>query len=580
MSNFVKFVLNELKPYKWTVIFCAFLAIIAALMEMAAPIVMGRGFDLAGKGQPFLIYAGALAAWFAIRFLAARLRNRVGYRGTALGDEIGMNYMARMMGEIMDKPLSFHYGKKSNETANKISFFRWNFTSVIEGLFSFIPAVLAIVAIISYLCYVDWRIGLVMGLGVAAFLTYVFAVSRVWVKKRDHNNGMSRKVEQTGWDSLRNVLVVKSTSNESFFRRTLGRLKREWIDCDKDVVNFERRMTNIQDAIVSITTFVAVSLSVYNLSAGRFTLGQLSSVVAFTFSIFGYIAFLQWQVRWMLKSIADYIALQKLMAEPAEDFSGGKQKVLAGEIEFKNIAFGYQKDRPILRDVSFRVSPGERIAVVGESGEGKTTLVDLLGRYYAPNAGEILFDGVKAADINLKSLRSQMAYVPQDLTLFHETLEFNIRYGRPDAKDREIKRAAEEAHLTEFVKRLPKGMKTKVGERGLKLSGGERQRVALARAFLRNPKILVLDEPTAHLDSKTENYIQEALKKLMLGRTTFIIAHRLRTVKSADKILVLKDGRIVEVGRHEDLIKKPKSVYVALLKAQGGYITPDEAHLK
>lgn len=581
MRDFIKFILRELKPYKWTVVWCGFLAVIAALMDMAAPILMGRGFDLAQNGRPFLIYGGALTAWFLIRFIAERVRTYIATRGGYLGDVIASNYMVRVIGELLNKPLSFHYGKKSNITSSQLSNFRWNFQSVIEGtIFDFIPALLAIMAILIYLFIVQWLVALVLAAGIIAFLIFTFLLAEAWLEKRDKNNENGRKVEQTGWDTLRSVLVVKSTANENFFHRMLARLQKKYFDSNKDIINFERRNTNIQNAIIAVTSFAAVFIGVVGLANQQFTFGQLSAVVAYTFAIFGYVRFIQWQIRWFLKSLADYGALQKTLATPSEDFVSGKSLELAGGVRFEHVAFGYQKDRRILRDVSFAVAPGERVAIVGESGEGKTTLVDLLGRYYGVGGGKIFLDGVEIGDINLKSLRSQMAYVPQDLTLFHETLEFNIRYGRPEANDREVRRAAEEAHLTEFIAKLPKGMKTMVGERGLKLSGGERQRVALARAFLRNPKILVLDEPTAHLDSQTENYIQDALHDLMRGRTTFIIAHRLRTVQNADKILVLKDGRIIEAGSHEDLIKKPESVYVALLRAQGGYISPDETHLK
>jgi ATP-binding cassette subfamily B protein len=273
--------------------------------------------------------------------------------------------------------------------------------------------------------------------------------------------------------------------------------------------------------------------------------------------------------------MAVYHDLVKLLDVPSEDMKSGRDVTVRGTVEFRNIRFRYREDRPALEDVSFTVRHGERVALVGESGEGKTTLVDLLGRYYMPQSGEILIDGTPSGDINLRSLRSQMAYVPQELSLLHDTIETNIRLGRLDATKEEIRRAARLAHLTEFIEKLPDGWETKVGERGLKLSGGERQRVALARAFLRDPKILILDEPTSNLDSKTEAFIQESLAELMRGRTTFIIAHRLKTVADADRILVLKDGRIVEQGTHEELLRRPDGAYRALLKAQSS-VMPEE----
>jgi ABC-type multidrug transport system fused ATPase/permease subunit len=257
------------------------------------------------------------------------------------------------------------------------------------------------------------------------------------------------------------------------------------------------------------------------------------------------------------------------LESPSEDFESGREVAIRGDVEFRGVRFRYREDRSALEDIDFSVPAGTFVAIVGESGEGKTTLVDLIGRYWSPQAGAILIDGTDVHDINLRSLRSQMAYVPQDLTLFHESLGENIRFGRPKATDEEVQEAVRLAGLKDFVASLPDGLKTVVGERGLKLSGGERQRVALARAFLRNPRILILDEPTAHLDSKTEAIIHESVHELMPGRTVFVIAHRLRTVSEADVILVLNHGRIVEIGSHNELAAKPESVYVSLLKAQG-----------
>lgn len=581
MKQFIKFIFRELAPHKRTVIFCGALAILAAILETAAPIIMGRGFDLAKQGEAFFIYGGALTAWFAIRFLAERMRTYIGIKGSYVGEMISENFIIRTMTKLLDKPLSFHYGKKSNITSYKLASFRWSFLNVIETIvFDFIPAILSIIAILAYLLIIEWRIGLVMFLGIGVFIFYTYRKAGVRMKKREEQNAAARDVDQAGWDSLRNILVVKSTGNEGYFEKILKNLKDKYIAATRQMNIFEKRINNWQNAIITITSFFILLLGVVNFKNGVFTFGRLSAVTAYAFSIFGYVRFLQWHFTGFIIATTGYKIVEKTVNEPAEDFQSGRRVELQGNIEFANVAFGYQKDRQILKNIDFTIKSGERVAIVGESGEGKTTLVDLLGRYYKVNKGKIFLDGVDIEKINLKSLRLQMAYVPQDLTLFHESIEFNIRYGRPKAGKNEVYEAARLAHLLDFIEKLPKKWKTVVGERGLKLSGGERQRVALARAFLRNPKILILDEPTAHLDSATEEIIRQSLENLMRGRTTFIIAHRLRTVKDADKILVLKDGLVAESGRHEDLIKNPDGVYRALLEAQGGFISPTEEHLK
>ena len=234
---------------------------------------------------------------------------------------------------------------------------------------------------------------------------------------------------------------------------------------------------------------------------------------------------------------------------------------LTGEILFENITFGYKREMPILMNISFNVSPGESVALVGESGVGKSTLVSLISRYYLPQKGKILIDTIDIRGVVLRSLREKIAVVPQEVLLFNDSIKNNIRYGRITATDDEIITAAKAANAHEFIEKFPKKYNQLVGERGIKLSTGQKQRVAIARAILRDPKILILDEATSALDSVSEKLVQEALKKLIAGRTTFIIAHRLSTIQHADKIIVLENGKIAEMGNHEELIKNPDGIY-------------------
>ena len=234
-----------------------------------------------------------------------------------------------------------------------------------------------------------------------------------------------------------------------------------------------------------------------------------------------------------------------------------------------NFAYG-KKHKLILNNINFEVASGETVALVGESGVGKTTLIDLISLYFPPSSGEILIDGHNGRRLDLKFLRGAIAVVPQEPSLFNDTIKNNIKYGNFEASDEEIIEAARLAHCREFIEKFPEQYNQIVGWRGIKLSTGQKQRITIARAFLRNPKILILDEPTSALDAKSEKFIQESLEKLMKGRTTFIIAHRLSTVRKADKILVLHEGKITEQGKHEELIQVPNGVYRNLYELQIG----------
>ena len=251
---------------------------------------------------------------------------------------------------------------------------------------------------------------------------------------------------------------------------------------------------------------------------------------------------------------------------------------LRRSVEFRNVAFQYDDgDAPILRDVSFRVAAGQMVAIVGLSGAGKTTLVNLIPRFYDVTGGAVLVDGVDIRDVTLKSLRQQVGIVTQETVLFDESIAVNIAYGAPAASPAQIEAAARAAHAHEFILRQPQGYETRIGERGQKLSGGQRQRLAIARALLKDPPILILDEATSALDAESEQLVQDALANLMRNRTAFVIAHRLSTVRRADAIVALERGRVAEIGAHEELLARPGSVYAKLYALQAFEREPDGA---
>ena len=304
---------------------------------------------------------------------------------------------------------------------------------------------------------------------------------------------------------------------------------------------------------------------------GEMSIGDLTSFLMLTIFIgasIGSIADLYAQIQ---KAIGATEKLMEILDEESEDHSEGDIKeILKGKIEFCELSFHYPNrlDSEVLTEISFQANPGEQIALVGPSGAGKSTVTQLMMRFYQEYSGRLLIDDMEITTLRLTDLRKQIAIVPQDILLFGGSILENIAYGKPTATKEEIKHAAKLANADGFIEEFPEGYDTLVGDRGIQLSGGQRQRVAIARAVLKNPKILILDEATSALDSESENLVQEALEKLMIGRTSLIIAHRLSTVRKADKIIVLDKGHIVESGTHDELNLIEDGLYKKLSKMQ------------
>jgi ATP-binding cassette subfamily B protein len=288
------------------------------------------------------------------------------------------------------------------------------------------------------------------------------------------------------------------------------------------------------------------------------TVGDFTAVMLFLNQLqqpLNQVGFMYRQVTQSLADMERMFALRDIPVEIVDKPSAAPIVVDKGAIEFDHVAFAYEPERVILKDVSFKIAPGQTVAVVGPSGAGKSTLARLLYRFYDVTGGRILIDGQDLRDVTQKSLRGQIGIVPQDTVLFNDTIRYNIAYGKPGASQEEIENAAKVAQIHDFIMRQPKGYDTDVGERGLKISGGEKQRVAIARTVLKGPPILILDEATSALDTHTEMAIQSALDAAIRGRTSLVIAHRLSTIVNADLILVMDGGRIVEQGTHNELLK-------------------------
>jgi len=371
-------------------------------------------------------------------------------------------------------------------------------------------------------------------------------------------------------DSLLNFETVKYFTNEEFEAKRYDESLAVWEEARRKNRLSLFTLNGGQALIIAVAQTLMIGIAAWQTRAGVLTLGDFVLINQFMIQLFmplGFLGFVYREIKGSMANIENMFGLMALQPK-IEDRAGASHLVCgSARVEFESISFSYQADREILKDVSFVIEPGQKLAVVGASGAGKSTLVKLLFRFYDPTAGRILIDAEDVTTVTQHSLRSVIGIVPQDTVLFNDSLFENVRYGRPQASDAEVEEAIALAHLEDFVSQLPEGHATLVGERGLKLSGGEKQRVSIARTILKGAPILVFDEATSSLDSKTEQAILQSLREISKEHTSLVIAHRLSTVVDADQILVLQSGRVVEAGSHQVLLAKGE-VYAGLWQAQ------------
>ena len=425
-------------------------------------------------------------------------------------------------------------------------------------LFNVLPTLLEI----ALVCGILWRLydvwfAVVTFVTISGYIAYTFTVTEWRIKFRRRMNESDSEANTKAIDSLLNYETVKYFGNEEHeARRYDVALQRYEKAAIKTRVSLS--LLNVgQAAIIALGITVMMGMAAAGVAGGGMTVGDFVLVNAYLIQLYlplNFLGTVYREIRQALIDMETMFALLGVDVEVADKPGAAPLAVAKGELVFDRVGFGYDPRRPILKDVSFTVPSGHTVAVVGPSGAGKSTISRLLFRFYDVSTGRILIDGQDIRDVQQTSLRAALGIVPQDTVLFNDTIYYNIAYGRPGTSRTEVETAARLARIEDFVRALPDGYETKVGERGLKLSGGEKQRVAIARTILKDPPILLFDEATSALDTHTEKEIQKSLAAVSANRTTLIIAHRLSTVIHADEILVLEEGRVVERGRHETLL--------------------------
>jgi ATP-binding cassette subfamily B protein len=445
-------------------------------------------------------------------------------------------------------------------TVRRVSRAMWAYDSISDTLAWFVIPAACVLVGVTIMTLVQWPlIGMFVGLVITIYVVCVVLMAQHYIAPLTTlSNAADTAVGAALADAVTSNPAVKAFGAEQREEARFTGIVEDW---RAKALRTWMRFTDawlVQNVLLFILQAGLVGLVVLEWTKGRATPGDAVFAITSFFLVSGYLRSLGENVQTLQRGYADIqdvVAYAREVPDVADAPNAEDFKIGPGAIDFQHVAFRYKgQEDNLYRDFSLFIKPGETVALVGPTGSGKSTFVKLVQRLYDVDGGAVVIDGQNVRDVRQASLRQAVALVPQDPALFHRSLRENIGYAKPDATDKEIANAARQARAHDFIARLPKGYETLVGERGVKLSGGERQRVALARAFLADTPILILDEATSSLDTETERDVQAAMADLMKGRTTIVIAHRLSTVRDADRILVFNEGRIVEQGRHGELV--------------------------
>ena len=540
------------------------------------PVIYGRAVDAlapkGGAGTLLVVPVGLILGYGLLRLASsgfAELRDAV---FAAVQQRATRRVALLTFHHLHALSLRFHLDRQTGGLARVIDRGTLGIQSVLRlAVFNIVPTIFEIVLVTGILwAMFDWRFALLTFIAVGLYLGFTLAFTNVRVQIRRRMNDSDNEARSKSVDSLLNYETVKYFGNEA---HEAARFDRALASYEKAAVRSQVSLNVLnvgQALIVAIGLSGIMLLAARGVADGHMTVGNFVVVNTYLMQLYQPLNFLGFVYREIKQGLVDMEQMFQLLKVPAEiaDPPGAPHlSVPTGEVRFQGVHFGYRPDREILKGVDFTVPAGRKLAIVGPTGAGKSTISRLLFRFYDPTGGAILIDGQDIRAVTQASLRAAIGVVPQDTVLFNDTIRYNIAYGRPDATRAEIEQAARLAQVHDFVLHLPDGYDTMVGERGLKLSGGEKQRVAIARTILKNPAILILDEATSALDTRTEREIGTALDAVARHRTTLVIAHRLSTVVDADEIIVLVDGRVTERGTHAALLAA-RDVYARMWALQ------------
>jgi ABC-type multidrug transport system fused ATPase/permease subunit len=560
-------------PYKWTFGFGMMFLLLSNLTTMSFPLLIGEMTKVIEGKSKYLINEVTIF-FFAILIVQAILSFFRIYTFAQVSEKSMRDVRQTLYAKIITMPIFNFEKRRVGELMSRITSDITQLQDVLSiTLAEFFRQIFTLIGGIALITYLSWKLTLFMlatfPLLVVAAIVFGKFIRKISKKSQDELAATNIIVEET----FQSIQAVKSFTNEGYevnrYAQSLNK-----------VIEAALRAATMRGGFVSFVIFAlfggivgVVWYGAQLVAQGDMILADLLTFIFYTAFIGGSVGGLGDIYAQLQKTIGASDRILEILEDPSEVHLEDKTENVAidfGTIELKNIHFSYPS-RPsveILKGISIRIEPGQKVAIVGTSGTGKSTLAQLMMRFYEPNSGEIELNGRNINAYSVNAWRKMLALVPQEVLLFGGSIRENIAYGKPGATQDEIEHAAEQAYAREFIESFPEKWDTLVGERGVKLSGGQRQRIAIARAILRDPKFLILDEATSALDSESEKWVQSALEELMKNRTSLIIAHRLSTIRSADQIIVMESGKIVEAGTHEELLAKKQSVYRKMVSLQ------------
>ncbi len=567
-------ILRTGRQLKWHYVAISLLTTLLSLVTILLPLLSGWAIDEIRKGTSANVrYAAMLAVGiFALDLMQTVVSNINGFIGdrvqAKLNAILAKNYYQHLMTlpqGYFDKELSGKIINRLNRSISQIT----NFVHMMSN--NFLQFIFSTVMSLAVVTYYSWQVAAMLAVLYPIFIWMTIRTSAKWqVYQKEKNQNLDLASGRFA-EAINQVKVVKSFIQEKREVKFLTKHYNKAVDITWPQSKLWHKQDVIRRLILNVI-FFGVYLFIFVRGAqGAFTPGQAVALILYAMNIripIFSISFLVENTQRAVADSRDYFEIMEIEPDIKDRVGASMLEVKNGAIEFSNVSFGYG-DKDVLKNISLKIKPDSKVALVGESGEGKTTLTNLLLRLYEPRIGQITIDNQDIGNVTQASLRNNIGVVFQDPSLFSGTIRENIAYANDSATDEQIVRAAKAANADEFVSKLEKGYDTEIGERGLKLSGGLKQRIAIARALLKDAPILILDEATSSLDSKSELMVQEALKRLMKGRTTIIIAHRLSTIAHVDQIVTIKKGKIDEIGTPAELAKSG-GIYASLLKLQQG----------
>jgi len=580
----IRFTRSLWRYYAGVSVFTVLLAIVGQLVPIFTKGAIDEVTKIASGGEANVELVALFATLIFLTDVASTLlSNFGGYLGDMLSIKLQRFMSQRYYEHVLNLPQKYFDTELSGKIINRMN--RGigqvaNYVQVVSN--NFLQFVFSTVFSLAIVAYYSWQVALMLLL---LYPVFIWLTTRTSTKWQDYQKSINEDIDIASGrfaEGIGQIRVVKSFLQQTRELKFFGKHYNKAVKTTSPQSKYWHKQDVVRRLVLNIIFFAVYIFIFVETARGRYTIGTMVLLIQYaTFiriPIFS-ISFLVDQSQRAVANTKDYFEVMDVEPESQDGINAKPLSIRNGQITFDKVDFSYESGKPVLKDISFNVVPDNKVALVGESGEGKTTITNLLLRMYDVDAGEIRIDGQRIDEVTQKSLRGAIGVVFQEPALFSGTVRENIAYSKPGATDKEVAAAAKAANAHDFIKKFEKGYDTEIGERGLKLSGGQKQRIAIARALLKDAPILILDEATSSLDSKSEHMVQEALEHLMKGRTTIIIAHRLSTIQHVDQIVTLRSGTVDEVGSPAELAKSG-GIYAQLLELQQGATEATKKKLK